>query len=378
MIAIGRVAVIVLLSCTVAATGQQDSPRKDGAFAEQLRGLDPKGDKAVRLKTLQWINQKADAKIAALAIPALERCIRHDPEGEVRQRAVGALGALAKRLKQPCPLAVIEALRDSVDLVRYEAGAWAGTFKKFAPGSVKALLRGVSADSANVRSNCLFLLARAAGNDPKAIEAMKKATKDKVFDVRYNAHIALFIARNKLDEHLPYLIRLREDPASVLTPAAPDSAIAKRERAQRNLILLGIARRMIDWSETRADELAAALMKLLDDRSAVMRRGAANLIAASVVKVDLAAPRKGTPFDFAAPPKDGGGSTILPYIDPKSVDKDKKTPPRERPQKSKVALRLEKLKVEDRLRKLRNDDPDRSVRQAARWALERLAALNEK
>jgi hypothetical protein len=373
-----RIAVVSLVCYSVAAQAQGDPPRKDVPFAEQLRGLDPKNDKAVRLNTIRRINE-VGARNAGLAVPALERCIRNDPEGEVRQRAVNALSSLAHRLKRPCPLAVAEALRDPVDLVRWEAAAWAGTFKSFAAGSAEALLRGVSADKADARSTCLLLLGRVAGNDPKAIDAMNKATKDKVFDVRHSAHIALFTAKNKLDEYLPYLIRFREDPASVLTPAPPDSKLAKQERAQRNMFLLGIAMQMMEWSETRADELAAVLMKLLGDKSALMRRGAANLIAASAVKVELAAPRKGNPFDLAGTWKDGGSSAILPYIDPEAAAKEaKKTPPKKRPQKSKVALCLEKLKVEDRLRNLRNDDPDRSVREAARRALERLAALNEK
>lgn len=380
MDAVGRVAVMVaLVCCSLAAQAQHDPSQTDAALAEQLRSLDPKKDKAVRLNALQWINQKAGAKNAALAVPALERCIRDDPEGEVRQRAVAALSHLANRLGRPCPLAVTQALCDPVDLVRWEAAAWAGTFKGFAPGSAKVLLRGVTADKADVRSTCLLLLARAAGNDPKALDAMNKAKKDKVLDVRHSAHIALFIARNKLDEHLPYLIRVREDPESVLTPAPADSALAKLERAQRNLFLLGIAMQVIQWSETRADELAAVLTKLLGDDLAVMRRGAVNLIAASVVKVELAARRKGAPLGFADMPKDGWSSTILPYLDPEGAAKrGKETRPKERPQKSKVARCLEKLKVTDRLRKLCNDDPDRSVREAARAALERLAALNEK
>jgi hypothetical protein len=368
-----------LLFCSGRAHGQPDPPRKDAAFAEQLRGLDAKNDKAKRLTTLQWINHHADQKNAVIAVPALERCIRDDPEGEVRQRAVAALAQLANRLGRPCPLAVIQALHDSVDEVRWEAAVWAGVFKKFAPGSATVLLRGVKADKADLRSSSLLLLARAAGNDPEALDAMDKAKKDKVFDVRNSAHLALFLAKNKLDEHLPYLIRVREDPDSVLTPIPEDPEVAKQERAQRNLCLLGIATRVIEWSESRADELATVLMKLLGDDSAVMRRGAANLIAASAVKVELPAKREVNPLDFAAMPKDGWSPSILPYVDPESAAKRGKDDRlAERPLKSKVAHCLDKLKVEDRLRKLRDDDPDRSVRYAARRALERLAGLKEK
>src|SRR5262249_27221695 len=158
----------------------------------------------------------------------------------------------------------------------------------------------------------------------------------------HSAHIALFRARDRLDEHLPYLIRVREDPASVLTPGPADAEVAKEERAQRNLFLLGIATQVIEWSESRADELAAGLMKLLDDRSVVMRRGAAKLIAASVLKIEIPAQRPGDPFGLAGVPKDGWASSILPYLDPESAAKrEKGARPEERPQKSKVARCLE-------------------------------------
>jgi hypothetical protein len=292
---------------------------------------------------------------------------------------VAALCHWANRLGRPCPFAVIQVLSDSVDEVRWEAGAWAAVFKTFAPGSTEVLLRGVTSDRAELRSTSLLLLARAAGKDPKALDAMEKAKEDKVLDVRHSAHIALFRARDRLDEHLPYLIRVREDPASVLTPGPEDTEVAKQERAQRNLLLLGIAMQMIDWSESRADELAGVLMKLLDDQSAVMRRGAANLIAASVIKVELPAQRPGDPFGLAGVPKDGWASSILPYIDSEGAAKQEKDArPEDRPQKSKVARCLEKLQVEDRLHKLCDKDPDRSVRDAARRALEQLAGLREK
>jgi hypothetical protein len=242
MDAIGRFVLVVALVISVGtAIVARDPPPKDAAFAEQLRGLDPVNDKAGQLRTLRWISQHANDTNAAQAIAALERCLRDDPTGEVRQRAVAVLSQLAKRVGQPCPLAIINALDDSVAEVRYAAATWAGRFKTFAPGSAEILLRGVKADNAELRSTSLLLLARAAGRDPKALDAMQKARKDNAFEVRHNAHIALFLARNQLAEHLPYLIRVREDAASILTPDPADSDVAKQERVQLNLIRLGIA-----------------------------------------------------------------------------------------------------------------------------------------
>jgi hypothetical protein len=374
---VGTVGTLFLLLC--AALGQSEQAPTDAEFAEQLRHLEPQNDKAVRLKALRWINGNSRQPSAARAIPALEKCLREDPEAEVRQQALLDLCLIARRLDKPCPQAVIEALHDKEDVVRYQAVACTPWFKTFTPGSLEVLFRGVKADNAELRSSSLLLLARVAGKDQKALEAIANAKKDSDFDVRHSAHMALFMAKDKLEEHLPYLIRMREDPASVLTPGPEGSEVGKQERAQRNRILLGIAAEMIGWSEARADELAGVLIKLLKDDSAVMRRGAAHLIGASAMKAQLPVQRDADPLTPPSMPTESWFESILPYLDPEAEAKRKQdVKPKEAPQKSKVAQRLETLGVEATLRKLREDDPDRSVRAAARWALERLARVDEK
>jgi HEAT repeat protein len=377
MSTLGRFIVIVtlLLSFTAVAPGQIAQPAPDAEFTEQLKRLDPGNEKETRLNALGWINAHSRDKIAVHAIPALEKCIRDDPQAEVRQRAVGTLGQLARRLERPCPLVIFEALHDKEDFVRYEAVVWAGLFKTFAPGSADVLLRGVKADNAELRSSSLLLLARVAGKNPKALEAMEEATRDKVLDVRHSARMALFIAKDKLEEHLPYLIRVREDPDSFLSPGPENSEDGKRERAYRNLVVLGSAMELARWSDARADELADVLLKLLQDKSAVQRRGAAKLVGATVVKVEFAPKRDDVPLAVGEFAPVGGPESLLPFVDPEAAAKGKKDTP---VQKSNVALRLEKLGVDVALRKLRDDDPDRSVREAAGWALERLASVPAK
>lgn len=348
-----------LLLLAVLAVARADPPT-EAEFAEQIRRLDPKAaDPAERLKAATWISSNSRIAQAATAIPALERCVRDDPAWEVRQKAVLALGVVAKGLGRPCPLPVLEAIHDPEQFVRYQAFERASQFKDFPPGARDVVLRGVVAENAELRGSSLILLPRVAAKDPKALDAIELAKKDKVFDVRHSAHVARFLVRDRLDEFLPYLIRVREDPASVLSPVAEDSEVGKNELRERNLILLGTASRMVEWGESRTDELAAALVKLLADESPVLRRGAAGLIGASAVKVE--------PL-----PQGGGLEAILPYIDPPAA------PKAAAPEKSKVAARLESLGVVAALQKLRADDADRSVRDAARSALERLATVQVK
>src|SRR6185437_4362477 len=137
-----------LRSSSLSVAGvRADAPAKDAALAEQLRGLEPRKDRAVRLETIQWLQQHAEEKQAGQVIEALEKCIRTDSDGPVRQQAVRILCSLAARWKKPYPLAAVEALYDLVDEARWEAASWAGAFKTFAPGSAERLLRGVKSDS---------------------------------------------------------------------------------------------------------------------------------------------------------------------------------------------------------------------------------------
>jgi HEAT repeat protein len=365
------VASLLLLS---ALPGRPDPPT-DAAFNEQIRKLDAKNDRAARLDAVSWLNSNSREKNAGVAIPALERCIRDDPDREVRRQAVLSLGLIAKHQDRACPLAVVEALLDKEDLVRWQASECAGLFKAYAPGSVEVLLRGAQSEDAEQRSTNLLHLGRAAGKDPKALEVIQKARRDKVFDVRHTAHCALFLANDKLDEFLVYLIRLREEPDAVLAPVPDDAEAQKRDRAQRNLILIGSAMRFMEWSERRADELAPLLLKLLDDKSPVLRRGGANLIGATAVKVDLSRePGVGVLDSF----KGDGIGALLPYIEPDAAVKPGPVERAKPPEPSKAALLFEKLKAEDRLRELRDKDPDRGVRDAARNALARLAAVKPK
>jgi HEAT repeat protein len=316
-------------------------------FNKQLSRLERKDDKFGRLAVLKWLNQHSGAKNAGLAVPALERCIRADPHMPVRREAVLALARIARERKQACPLAIIEAFLDKEDEVRWQASAVMALFKTFAPGTVPILLRCARSEKSGARTDSLFAIARAGPKDKSALAAIERAKRDRTFEVRHNAHCAMFKANDRLDDFLAYMIRVQQDPEGTLSPVPKDAKARKREEAMRNLVLLGSARQIIEWTEKRPDQLAPALLKFLGDKSPLMRRGAAQLIGAAIVKVDLSLPKKGH----------GVG---------------------ERPEKSRVGVLLEQLNVAKRLRKLGDADPDRKVRQAARAALQRLAALSEK
>jgi hypothetical protein len=374
---VGRIgALLALALCTPAASGQNLPGLNEAVFAAGARGLDRSKDQATRLEALVWIEQHHRAPGARRALPALERVARGAPEPELRQRAVRIAGFIEHQRQAPCPLVVVEGLFDKGGDVRFEAAVVAGLFRRFVPGSAEVLLRGVKDDDPWRRGTCISFLGRVAGNDPKLLAVIEKAKQDPSLDVRDLAHHAAFVATHNLEPYLVYLIRLREDPAAVLAPGPADPKVRDEERKLRNLLLIGSVMRFGALSEERADEFAAVLLKLLRDEAPLMRRGAANVITASAVRMPPPA-KPLTPWNV----NDIGGpfsSPTTPFIIDASGKDKKDARPKERPAKSAVARRLEALKGIEVLRALADRDPDRGVREAARQALERLASLKER
>jgi hypothetical protein len=282
--------------------------------------------------------------------------LRDDPLPEARQRAVNALAHVAHRLGKPCPLAVVEAFMDKDELTRWQANACAPIFKKnFAPGCVDVLLRGTTSADSWIRMTCVIYLGHAGGKDPRARAAIEKARLDKVFDVSHMARWALFNLDDKLDDLLPYVIRLREEPEVFRTAPADNAEARQKERENFNLYLGGTMLQYLDWIESRGPELAGLLVKLLDDDKPLMRRGAANLIAVSVLKLPPPVPLK---------------TFLLP------TEEEKKPEPS--PMPSRTFFELKKRAVDKKLTALAEKDPDAGVREAARKALDSLARVSDK
>jgi hypothetical protein len=293
-------------------------------FDAQLAKLTPQASKADRVAVAKWLRANYRSADAPKAIPALERLIQTDPEAEVRREAAAALLMTVHRHDVECPIGLIQALRDPVDEVRWEAAVLARPFKrKMAPGALDALIAAAKDERADVRTTCLLLLANAAGKDPNARLVIERAKQEKSFDIQHTAHCAWFIATDDLAEFLTYMIRVREEPESVLKPLPEGSEEAKAQMCMRNLFVLGSAMRIIEWTEDRPDELAAALVTLLDHKSPAMRRGAADLVGASARKVDIKRADPANGFDsFKAP-----FESLLPVVDPEGKPAKEKPEP---------------------------------------------------
>jgi len=373
---------------------------KDGPsaadFDSQLARLTPTASKEDRLAVAKYCLRHFPSEHAKRAVPALERMIRKDPDAEVRLEAVQALTQFAYRHKRPCPLALVEAMRDTDEQTRGWALVGAGMFKdRFDTGAPEALIAGAADDRPEVREACLCLLPRAAPKDPKAVAAIDKATMDKEFAVRHTAHTARFRATGNLPEFLAYIIRVREEPDTVLNPLPAGSEAANVQQCQRNLFLMGGAYKVTEWAEERPDDLARALLKFLADKSPATRRGAADLIGASARRLEKverdpwAEPSTINWFQTLLPYSESdiklpplrptiSGVAVPQYVRPDATPDGKKAASPPSPQPSKAADYFRELNVEARLIELRDRDPDETVRKAAKRALERLAEVPER
>jgi hypothetical protein len=337
-----------------------DEPTEAEQFAAQAKQLAPQTPKPERLVAVEWLLKCCARPPAPSAMPALERCIRQDPDVDVRRKAVEALAMIAYQPKHKvCPVAVVEAFNDRDAEVRSIAQGCAGMFREFAPGATEALLKAARHADPLARGPALYTLAYAAARDEKAQEVIRAARTDPDFRVRNDAHSAWFVVTNKLEDIVPHRLRtlaeFRDEPP--LPPNSPEAA--KTEKTWKNLLQIGAALHLQHAAEERTDEVAKLVLAHLDDKDAVLRRGAACLAG------DLARWHLQTLALMSRQP-----FIIQNYVDPKEKPKDPEPTP-------KLLVRLQEMKIEERLRKLQRD-PVEAVRLDAAVSLEQLAALKAK
>jgi HEAT repeat protein len=349
-----------------------EEPSEAQQFAAQAGKLGPSNSREQRLAALEWLLKRCSRPAALQVMPAVERCIRHDPDGKVRTKAVETLGMTAYQpRKKICPLAVLEALFDKDADVRNIAMGVSGMYKQFAPGALPLLFKAAAGKNPDLRGYALFLLSLADGKNPQVQKVIRAARDDKDFRVRHDAHLAWFRITGKLDDLLPYslgvLAAFRSEP---LDPK--NSEAGKQERIHKNLIQIGILGHLWHLGEERTDEVAKSLVAHLDAKEPGVRRGAVMFIEFLVGAAMVKPQPNILPFlspSRSAPPPDL--SPLLPYLEKEKPGKaiDKKPPP-----PPELLVRIEQLGVEKKLRQMQERDPDPAVRRAAAAAVKRWEA----
>ena len=315
-------------------------------FQRQAAILDSDAIDYKRRDAAKWLVDNAADKNAIHATDSLKRCVRNHFDFDTRILALDAWAAIASKRDELCPIEIINLMRG--DFLMREAAASAATyFKRFPEGSVKLFWEGTKSHDTAVRCDSYILLGIACRKDKRVIDAIERAKTDDAFLVRNRAHFAMYEATGDFAAYLAYLIRLQEEPDSAFVPiVTPEGQPRTAEETRLSLAQLGSALGTAKWRDERPDELAPALLKLLDDPSPAIRRGAARLIGAATLK----------PI------------AIDKIATPSPIRTDGNFDPAKRP--SKAAHVLQKLGAEARLRQVVEKDADPSVQAAARRALE--------
>jgi HEAT repeat protein len=321
-----------------------------------MEKLNPKNPQKDRLAALEWIAKNSKDLHAKELLPALETYAKDDKEAEVRAEVVFAIGriGLDQKPMMVCPMILMQALDDQDVFVRQMAGFMSTQFKKFPSKTVEFLLRLEKEGNPDRRSDVHNLLALAGPNEGRVLKVLRKATKDKDFQIRHNAHIFLFQATDKLEDIVPYFLiyhaeRLEAEPLPV-----DASEEQKTERGSKDLLRLVIITKLLEFGEKRTEEMATLLIKLLESNESYHRRGSTLYIGQS--------------FDSEANSNDASKENNKP--DSKAANEKPKL---QYDFSKKLAARLRELKIEDVLRKMSKEDPDEEVQINAAIALEKLA-----
>lgn len=363
-----RLCVVLLAATSLCGTVTSAEPSEAELFAAQVRKITGPGAKSERPDALDWLLRHCAQPQAVGAMPVVERCLEKEADSQVRAKAVEVLGMTAYQQKpKVCPLVVVRSLLDrDADVCNIAAGC-CGMFRNFAPGTLPVVLECASHSEPSVRSNAMWLLAMVAPTDDKARQALEAGRTDKDFEVRCDAHTALFRVTGKLDDVVPFLLRMFAEAQDL---PEPQTEAEKAERPRRNLRVLGGTMFLRDLGEKRPEDVARFLLAALKDDAASLRRGAADCIMLDAKMWEL---EKKPPSEspFAIP---GGVTAPADLPDPlaKAFGKDKKplTVPR-------LLVRLRELGVEARLKEINKSDPDEKVRARAALALKTLSTVRE-
>jgi hypothetical protein len=364
--------VVLVLSPGVTTPCRAGEPPFEVAVANHLKQLDPKkNDARARLVALDWIGVHCtrDAKVRARVLPALQTCLGNDPEAKVRGKAAEILTAVARSHEPPvCPLALVRALLDPDVDVRTAAHFGALNFKKLPPEALAVLQRCARAEDPQIRRNTAEV-ASCYGKEDKALGLVRELTRDKHFWVRDGAQWALFRATDKLEDLVPYCVRMRVElrPKKPFNPKEPEAE--PNERARKNLISYSSWAYLYRLTAERTDAMALLLGELACHESPQMREGVADFLAAFAQRVlSLRQPQKDE-MKARIDDLEGRFSISKPFDPPRETREQAAT------RMTKVAARLRELKVVTALERLRDRDPEAGVRGAAAEALKAFAAV---
>jgi HEAT repeat protein len=320
-------------------------------------------------------------------VPALAAGLKANPT-RLRRESARALALVGSDARAAAP-ALLELLRDGDKLARRAA---ADALAQLGPGEVPTLVRGLSNPSAAVREGCARALGQMGVHARPAIASLRKMLKDAEAPVRTQAALALWRLDRQADVAVPILNLVHKDVDNkdrweaieafgiIAVEARPPirgltevlvTALKDREARVRVAAVRAL------WRRTKQEKVVVPLL-----REAVTERDVLVRLLAVQTLGELGAEAKVTPLIFTAlEDRDAGvrfaavkalargGKEIVPQLVPALKDKRAKV-------RAGVARALGLMgpRAAEARRALLEaaQDKDRSVKEAARKALQRI------
>jgi hypothetical protein len=247
------------VSRLLAAAVKKDPPKQ----VESLKKLRKIDVKKVDVKVITILSKLCSAK-----------------NDTVRYQAMLTLGDISYRGKLPCPLALAKCVLDTHDPVQYNAEAYVGLFKKFAPGCLEIFLKAMKVTGSPTRSNLATTIARAGRRDPRVLKLLEAGMHDADMLMRHNSHIAMYSINKDLNMIVPYYLFTIERLHKPSKKALRTTKSKQKFVAGRNVLAVGSAYQIRDLGKQQPTKVGKILIPLLNDRHVPTRRAAARTLGA--------------------------------------------------------------------------------------------------
>lgn len=322
--------------------------------------------RATRLEAIRWLKENAKHPQAKTALPVLAERLKSDTDWRVREKAACRLVLeMGLRYKDdPFPLALLTAFRDPDRCVRVAARFRLTEPKSYPLGAIDELLKSaVFPDSFEGRAEAVWRLSVSFKDDPRALKAITSALTDPHPVVRQRAHRAHYQATSDLAPLIRYWLRYTDGtdiewPEDFPVESDDFEIEPDRRRAMRNLYRFGFAGFTSGVTSERPTEVAAEMIKLLDDPAAEVRVQVADRVGM---------------FGRSVSEKQAFEAVIPPYL---LVEREKHGQPipddLSTLRGSPLLTQLLKQGVTGKLLEMAKSDPDDKVRSMAAFALDRL------
>lgn len=281
-------------------------------LTSQFAALEKAAPDDARRKAIKLVARNTAHVAALAALPRLEALARTEPDNLLRCDVILAVGQVAKRHQKPAPDVLFEVLTATdCDCVPTAAAMALDSLKPLPPGSTAKLLKVATTGNADQRDLGYFLLATHAPKDPAALKVLRDAASVPDVLKRHNARCALFTATNKIADLYPHIMDVYVLRGETPYPGDDAPENVKRDNMTLNLIVLGGATKLAQWTQDRPAELQDEMLARLQLSSPKVRLEVLKRLEAYADALAGPEPKAEPGFDYDPKRQRAGMKAIL-------------------------------------------------------------------